>query len=159
VRPTLVYSDEGGAEFRHFVKHIKKWPVLFMIGNGQAKKSPVHTDDLVQGLAAIHANSKAYGKTYNLSGGESISLYKMLQIILFRIRKKKNVIFVPFEICRVLSIVLQWISRPIKRHSLLNWQTISGVIQNADLDCSEAVKDLGFLPRSFENGIRSLKSL
>jgi len=42
------------------------------------------------------------------------------------------------------------------KEPLLTWQTISGIIQDADLDISDAEKDLGFAPRPFEKGIKEL---
>lgn len=159
VRPTLIYSNEGGAEFRHFVNYIKKWPVLFMVGNGRAKKSPVHADDLVDGLSMVNSNPKTFGQTYNFSGGETISLLEISQIILGLIGKRKTIISVPIALCRFLSYAMRPIGWVMRRHTLLNWQTISGMIQDADLDCTPARRDLGYKPRSFREGLGSLKFL
>ena len=75
VRPTLVYDHGGGQELLMYLAYLKRFPVVPFIGKGDAKKRPVWAEDVVDGLARIAGNPEAYGKTYSLSGGESISTF------------------------------------------------------------------------------------
>jgi len=75
VRPTLAYEKDGGQEFMMFLDYLKKYPVVPFIGRGWALKNPVHVDDLLKGFLAIVGNERCYGKTYNFSGGEEISIW------------------------------------------------------------------------------------
>ena len=68
VRPTLVYDETGGQEFMLFRRYLRRFPVVPFIGPGSARKRPVFSDDVVDGLARIVGNPVCFGKTYNLSG-------------------------------------------------------------------------------------------
>src|SRR6266566_7096393 len=73
VRPTLVYDERGGQELAMFRDYLLRFPVVPFIGDGRAKKRPVWSEDLVDGLARISTTDATFGKIYNLSGGEAIS--------------------------------------------------------------------------------------
>ncbi|MFC1584193.1 NAD-dependent epimerase/dehydratase family protein [Fibrobacterota bacterium] len=159
VRPTLVYEDGGAEEFWKFVLYLKKFPVVPFIGKGTALKSPVHADDIVQGLVKIPGNPVCCGKTYNFSGGEELPIKEMARRLLRHMGRDKFIIPVPVWICRLLSVIATLKARIFKRDTQLTWQTITGLIQNANLDHSEARDDIGYNPRPFSKGIEDLKSL
>jgi nucleoside-diphosphate-sugar epimerase len=83
----------------------------------------------------------------------------MAEMLLAHMGKRKPIIPLPVLMCRILALVSRGVSVLTGLGPLLTWQTISGIIQNADLDNTEARKDLGFKPRGFSEGIKELKSL
>jgi len=159
LRPTLAYEEGGSREFTHFVDYLKKYPVIPFIGTGRATKAPVYVDDLVQGMAGAAGNAKAFGKTYGLSGGETLAIRQMAEMLLVHMGRKKTIIPIPVFICRALALISRGMSVLTGTEPLLTWQTISGIIQDADLNNAEAQTDLGFTPRGFSEGIKELKSL
>ena len=159
VRPTLAYEDGGAAEIVHFINYLKKFPVIPFIGRGNALKSPVFVEDIIDGLVNIHGNEKAYGSIYNFSGGEQLTLEEMAKRLLKHMGKKKLFIHLPIVICKVLAACSIMMSRLIRKQPLLTYQTITGVTQHANLDNSKAVKDLNFHPRPFREGIKELKAI
>jgi nucleoside-diphosphate-sugar epimerase len=84
VRPTLVYDREGGLEFKMYADFVRRYPLLPMLAGGHARKRPVHVDDLLSGLASMAGNPITYGKTYNLSGGETLTLRELAALLLER---------------------------------------------------------------------------
>ena len=82
MRPTLVYDETGGQEFMLFRRYLRRFPVVPFIGPGSARKRPVFSDDVVDGLARIVGNPVCFGKTYNLSGPEPITLRALGKLIL-----------------------------------------------------------------------------
>ena len=82
VRPTLVYDESGGQEFMIFREHLRRFPIVPFIGSGSALKRPVFSEDVVDGLARMAGNQASFGKTYNLSGGEAITLDALARLIL-----------------------------------------------------------------------------
>ena len=159
IRPTLAYEDGGAAEFMHYVNFLKRYPVVPLIGGGYALKRPVHVDDIVDGFASLAGNTKAINKTYNFSGGDTLSLREMSILLLSHIGCKKPVLTIPVSFCRLAAWLLNLFSPWLVKEPLFTWQTISGVTQNANLDNSDAVRDLGFCPRTFKEGLETLKSL
>ena len=144
VRPTLVYDiGKGGQEFDMFLAYLKRFPVVPFIGNGQALKRPVFVDDIIKGLVALNKNRMAYGKVYNFSGGETISMrdFSLLCLDLLGMQNKK-IICLPIWFCKIIAVIM----KIVVKIPTLKWQTIAGIIQDANLDPREAINDIGYDP-------------
>jgi NADH dehydrogenase len=148
VRPTLVYDEAGGQEFRLFLDYLRRYPVVPFVGPGHAKKRPVFSGDVVEGLALIAGNARAHGKTYNLSGGEAISIAEMARLMLEHHGLKKRFLHLPVPLCRAIASGMG----ALWRDPPLNHYTISGLVNDADLDPGEAMRDLGYRPRGVRAG-------
>jgi nucleoside-diphosphate-sugar epimerase len=150
VRPTLAYNENGGEEFNMFLAYLKKYPVVPFIGAGRALKRPVHCDDLMKGFLAIAGNAKTYGKTYAFSGGEAIAIRDMAKLMLKHVGQEKPLITIPIPICRIIA----FFAEKFQKRPILTWNAIAGVMQNANLDNSEAQTDLDYQPVSFREGLQ-----
>ncbi len=159
VRPTLAYCEGGAQEFQAFVKHLQRFSIVPMIGNGKALKAPVYVDDISDGLTAILGNPKSYGKTYNFRGSQVLSMAELARELLNFMGHNKAMIFIPVTLCRLLALSAYLYGKIFKKNPLLTWQTISGVTQDAIGDYQEAQDDLNYRPRSFEVGLKNLHSL
>ncbi len=150
IRPTLAYNEHGGEEFRMFLNYLLKYPVVPFIGSGQALKNPVHVDDLMAGFLAVVNNPVAYGKTYNFSGGEDISIIDLARLMLEHQGRGKPFVKLPVPLCSAAASVM---ARVMERPPL-TWNVIAGIIQDANLDNSEARRDLGYAPIGVREGLR-----
>jgi len=148
VRPTLVYDEHGGQEFRLFLDYLRRFPVVPFVGPGRARKRPVFSGDVVDGLARIAGNPRAYGKTYNLSGGEAISIGDMARLMLEHHGLRKRFLHLPVPLCRAVATGMG----ALLEDPPLNHYTIAGMINDADLDPGEAMRDLGYQPRGVHAG-------
>ncbi|HXU81183.1 MAG TPA: NAD-dependent epimerase/dehydratase family protein [Polyangia bacterium] len=148
VRPTLVYDEVGGQEFRLFLDYLRRFPVVPFVGPGLARKRPVFSGDVVDGLARIAGNPRAYGKTYNLSGGEAIPIGEMARLMLQHHGLRKRFLHLPVPLCRALAAGMG----ALLDDPPLNHYTIAGMINDADLDPAEAMRDLGYQPRGVRAG-------
>jgi NADH dehydrogenase len=149
-RPTLVYDGEGGLEFALFVEHLRRFPVVPMIGRGHALKNPVHVEDLLWGLLALANNPVAHGKTYNLSGGEVLSMNDLARLLLAYHGLRRPLLPVPVPLCRLGAALVG----RVMRRPLLMQHTLAGLTQDADLDPTEAARDLGYAPVGIQEGLR-----
>ena len=150
VRPTLVYDREGGLEFKLYADFVKRFPVVPLVAGGRARKRPVHVDDLLAGLLAMAGNHITFGKTYNLSGGETVTLRELAELMLARGGLKKPMVAVPASLCALAARAWGlWHRQP-----LLMEHTLAGLVQDADLDPSLAMQDLGYRPLGVREGIR-----
>jgi len=150
VRPTLAYNERGGEEFRMFLDYLKKYPVVPFIGAGKALKNPVHVDDLMHGFLAVAGNPKAYGKTYNFSGGEDITIRDLARLMLKHQGISKPFVTLPVGLCALAARVLE---RTMKRPPL-TWNVVAGITQDANLDNSDARRDLGYAPIGVREGLQ-----
>jgi nucleoside-diphosphate-sugar epimerase len=143
IRPTLVYGPSGGQEFDKYLDYLQKLPVIPFIGNGKALKRPVFVDDIIDGLASLNECTKSYGKIYNFSGGEEISMLDFSRLCLRLLQQpRKSIVPVPIGICRLIARLM----RVFMKNPPLKWQTIAGIIQDANLDPSLAMADLCYNP-------------
>ena len=149
VRPTLVYDETGGQEFNIFCEHVRRFPVVPFIGDGAARKRPVHSEDVVDGLTRITGNPIAFGKTYNLSGGETITLDELARLVLQLSGDRRRILHLPVPLCRALAAILGW---AMKDPPLTNY-SIAGFTNHADLDPAAAMADIGYHPRGVRAGL------
>jgi NADH dehydrogenase len=150
IRPTLAYNEHGGEEFRMFLDYLRKYPVVPFIGRGRALKNPVHVDDLMRGFLAVVNNPVAYGKTYNFSGGEDISIWDLAHLMLRHQKVAKPFVPLPVSLCTSAARLLEGrMARPP-----LTWNVIAGITQDANLDNSDARRDLGYAPIGVHEGFR-----
>lgn len=150
VRPTLVYDRDGGLEFKLYGDFVRRFPVVPLVAGGRARKRPVHVDDLLAGLLSMAGNPVTFGKTYNLSGGESVTLRELAQLMLERQGLKKPMLGIPASLCAIAARAWGlW-----KKQPLLMEHTMAGLVQDADLDPSLAMRDLGYAPLGVREGIR-----
>ncbi len=73
-----------------FREYLRRFPVVPFVGPGAAKKRPVYSDDVVDGLARIVGNEVCFGKTYNLSGAEPITLRDLAKLVLRAARGRRG---------------------------------------------------------------------
>jgi len=150
VRPTLAYDESGGQEFRMFLDYLKRFPIVPFIGQGKSLKRPVWTGDIVDGLLRIAGNPLSHGKTYNLSGGEAISIAELAHLMLKYHGGDRPFLPVPVPICRALALALRTVSdRPP-----LTLNAIAGIVNDANLDPSEMCRDLGYRPLGVRSGFQ-----
>jgi NADH dehydrogenase len=149
VRPTLVYDATGAQEFMLFRRFLLRFPVVPFVGSGRARKRPVFSDDVVDGLARIAGNDRALGRTYNLSGGETITLAELARLVLALEGRRRPLMPLPVWFCRALAAVLG----RVMRDPPLTPYAIAGFINHADLDPALAMAELGYRPRGVRAGL------
>ena len=119
-------------------------------GSGRALKNPVHVDDLMRGFLSVVGNPVAYGKTYNFSGGEDITIWDLAHLMLRHQGIAKRFVPLPVWLCTAAAGVLE--GRMAR--SPITWNAIAGITQDANLDNSEARRDLGYAPIGIREGLQ-----
>jgi NADH dehydrogenase len=147
-RPTLVYDVGGGQELFLFLDYLKKLPVVPFIGDGSALKRPVWAEDVVDGLARMAGNPAAYGKIYNLSGAEAVTMQELSELLLRHLDRPRPFVHVPVALCR--AVALAWSA--VSKHPALTLSAIAGIVNDADLDPSSAQRELGYRPLGVRQG-------
>ncbi len=152
VRPTLAYNEHGGQEFRMFLEFLRRFPIVPFVGGGEAKKRPVYVDDLVRGFLAIPGNAKAFEKTYNFSGGSTVSMREFAELTMRHHKIDKRILPIPVWLCRLVAAAMEL----TMKEPLLTWNGIAGVTQDAELDNASAREDLGYNPIGVREGFEKI---
>ncbi|HEY5376225.1 MAG TPA: NAD-dependent epimerase/dehydratase family protein [Polyangiaceae bacterium] len=150
VRPTLVYEAGGGQELMMFLDYLRRFPIVPFIGAGAALKRPVWSEDVVDGLLRLAGNPVALGKTYNFSGSEAISMRDLARLLLAHHDGARPILPLPVALCQVAAFVLKQV---MKRPPLTS-SAIAGVINDANLDPTQAMSELGYRPLGVREGFR-----
>jgi NADH dehydrogenase len=149
VRPTLVYEDNGGQEFLLFQQYLERFPVVPFIGDGRARKRPVHAQDIVDGLANIAGNDRSHGQTYNFSGADSVSIRELADLMLARRKQRRRFLHLPVPLCQAAAVVMG----VVMKDPPLSLQAIAGLVNDADLPPDAAIRDLGYRPIGVRQGL------
>lgn len=153
VRPTLVYDETGGQEFALFRRYLERFPVVPFVGPTHgpraARKRPVHAADAVDGLSRMVGSEAALGRTYNLSGGETITLAELGRLVLALQGTPKPFLPIPTFLCRAVAYALS----AVMKNPPLTPYAVAGFTNHADLDPSQAMADLGWRPRGVRAGL------
>src|SRR6478609_8756057 len=150
VRPTLVYEPGGAQEIMMFLDYLKRFPLVPFIGSGGALKRPVWSEDVVDGLERLAGASIAHGKTYNFSGGEAITMRELADLLLQYHDRPRPVLPLPVFACHAAAALLALL---MKKPPLTS-SAIAGIVNDANLDPSEAMRDLGYAPLGVRAGFQ-----
>ena len=133
-----------------FMDSLKKYPFVPFVGRGRAKKNPVFVEDFVQGVLAIANNPKTFGKIYNFSGGEEISIWDLGHLMLKHQGLSKQFVPIPIPVCRFMAFIME----KTMKHPPLTRYGISRIVQDADLNNESARRDLGYNPIGVTEGLQ-----
>jgi NADH dehydrogenase len=150
VRPTLVYDVNGGQEVLMYLDYLRRFPVVPFIGAGRALKRPVWAGDIIDGLLRLAGNPIAHGKTYNFSGPEAVTIADLGRRLLAVHGQRRPFVPLPVPLCRALAFVL----RHLMTRPPLTESAIAGIVNDADLDPTLAMRELGYRPIGLDEGLR-----
>lgn len=144
-RPTLIYGANQDKNISLIKKIIEKYHMFPIVGEGQGLRQPVHANDLATAcLLALH-NTNAFNKSYNLSGGETLTYTEMVKRVFYSLNKKVIILKIPLPVYRLLIRLL----RTFPKYQFLS--TEMAVRMNTDLNFShqKARDDFDYQPVPF----------
>lgn len=147
VRPTLAWGDPGASEHAKFVRTVRSWPLLPLPGGGKALKSPVHVDDLARAFASCLSTPDTIGCTLALSGPRAISLREMALSIRKAHHLRGATLTIPVAIAGLAARVGSALRRHAGMDVPLDWQTFTGLVEDAAPSCESAARMLRWSPR------------
>jgi len=156
LRPTLAWGDPAALEYATFARIVSRWPLLPLPNRGNAMKSPVHVDDLATAFATALAPNVASRMSLDLPGPEHLSLRRMAA----RIRKARGslgaTIPVPLGFSATVVRTHAAIWRSLGLAPFADWQTWTGLVEDAAPDPALARQVLSWNPRSFDPSVDGL---
>ncbi len=146
LRPTLIYGlgrDKNISEIARFIRRFGFFPVL---GEAKGLRKPIHAEDVAGACLAALQGSDVRSRSYNISGGETLTYREMVARIFTALGRRPRVLTVPLWAFRLAVTMLRCLPR------YRQWSAAMAERMNRDLvfDHADAVRDLGFKPRGFE---------
>ncbi len=144
-RPTLVYDCGRDKNITRIARFIQRYGFFPLLGQAGGLRQPVHADDLAQACVMALNQPVTFGRSYNLSGGETLTYRQMVEKIFGSLGKPIRFLVIPAWMFRwgIQTMMLL----PGKRSVTPEMATR----MNVDLCFSheEATGDFGFSPTPF----------
>lgn len=149
IRPTMIYGNARDHNIHKLVCLVKRLPIVPVIGNGKARLQPIYAQDLAAVIAKATLEPRAVGQAYNVAGKEPIEYLELLKRIAASLGKRSFFIKVPYPLALLAGYIAEKAGS-----DLVNVERVRRMAEDRIFDYSLATRELGFTPRSFEEGIR-----
>ncbi len=144
-RPTLIYGrgmDRNITLIRRMVRYIGFFPLL---GEGSGLRQPVHADDLAAACVAVLNNPAAFDKSYELSGGETLT-YRMMVVRIFEsLQHKARFVTIPTAMFDAALRTVAFVPRYRDFNIAMAQRMNEDLVYSHD----EATRDFGYHPKKF----------
>ncbi|NEX92852.1 NAD-dependent epimerase/dehydratase family protein [Caulobacter sp. 17J65-9] len=143
LRPTLIYAEGLDRNVSRLAGLARRFGVLPLSGRGQGLRQPVHADDLAGAAVEALGREAAFGRVYDLPGGETLSYRAMVERVFAGLGRAPRILSVPKPVWRA-GLAL---AAPL----LPGVGAAMGERMDQDLafDGAAAARDLGWSPRAF----------
>lgn len=145
-RPTLIYGCGMDRNVTLISRIVRRFGVFPLFGKAQGLRQPVHADDLAAACVKVIDERRSFGKAYDLVGGETLSYRAMVERIFAVQGKAPMFVSIPLGLFRVLMAVVAL----LPRFKDFNAEMARRMNEDLVFDSSEAARDFGYSPRSFE---------
>ncbi len=147
-RPTMIYGaglDQNVAAITRWIRRFRFFP---LVNNGLGLRQPVHADDLAQACIAAVDVDRAFGRAFELGGGEQLSYREMVRRVFENQGIRPRFAPVPAQALRALIACLKLLPR--YRH--LTPAMVDRMAIDLCFDISPADQAFGYRPRAFLPG-------
>ncbi len=148
LRPSMIYGSMRDKNMHRLIQFLDRYPVFPLFGAGKSLMQPVYAEDLAEGIVAAISKSGTENQEYNLAGPAGITYREIVDTILTKMNRSVLKINIDTTLAATIAKVAQKIPGfPVTEEQVLRLQ------EDKVFDISKAVEELGFFPRSFEEGI------
>lgn len=143
LRPTLIYAEGQDGNVSRLASLAGRFGFLPIAGSGAGLRQPVHAEDLALAALAAADRPGAIGRTYELTGGETLSYRTMCERIFEGLDRRPRIVSLPPALWRAALML----AAPF----LPGATSQMGERMDRDLvfDAGAAQADLGYSPRPF----------
>ena len=143
LRPTLIYAEGRDQNVTRLARIISRFGFMPVVGTASGLRQPVHAEDIATAAIACARTPKALNRTYELSGGDTITYHEMVGRIFDGLGRRRRIVPLPAALWAAAFAV----AKPLFPGVSL----AMGLRMTKDMafDHSAASADLGWTPRGF----------
>jgi len=150
LRPTMIYGGAGDRNLSRLLRLLSRTPVLLVPGNGKCLHQPVHVADVATAVLSALQRATAIGSVYNVAGPEPLPFSELLRTCAHTVGSRTRLVRVPLTPLVTLTRGYEWLSR----HPRISAEQLLRLAEDKAFGIDDAIRDLGYTPRSFADGIR-----
>lgn len=145
LRPTLIYDCIYDHSVTFIAQIIKRFGFFMVAGNAAGLRQPVHAEDVALAIVNAIGNEKAYNKSLDVTGGETITYFTMIRRVAEALKSPIRIFTMPKFIPKTLLLIMRFLNFTELSPSLFDRMN-----QDLAFDGTEANKILGISPRDFK---------
>jgi uncharacterized protein YbjT (DUF2867 family) len=150
VRPTMIYGDPGDRNLSRLLPLLRRVPVLPVPG-GRHLQQPVHVADAADAVLAAAEHPEAALHTYDVAGPEPLTFTELLRTAARAVASRTR--FVPVPVSPIIAAARGY--ELLSRNPRIRAEQVRRLAEDKAFVIDDAIRDLGYAPRSFAEGIRA----
>jgi uncharacterized protein YbjT (DUF2867 family) len=150
LRPTMIYGDPGDRNLSRLLPLLRRAPVLPVPGGGHLQQ-PVHAADVADAVLTAAERLGARGCTYDVAGPEPLTFWELLRTSARAVASQTR--FVPVPLSTVIAAARGY--ELLSRDPRIRVEQLRRLAEDKAFAIDDAVRDLGYAPRPFADGIRA----
>jgi len=148
LRPTMIYGDPGDRNLSRLLPLLRRAPVLPVPG-GRQLQQPVHVADAAHAVLAAAEHREAALRTYDVAGPEPLTFAELLRTAARAVASRTR--FVPVPVSPIIAAARGY--ELLSRNPRIRTEQVRRLAEDKAFSIDDAVRDLGYTPRSFAEGI------
>ncbi len=149
LRPAEVYGA-GSEAILSLARHMQKYHLAPMLGDGSSAVAPVWVDDVLQ--ATVQTIDSAVAKrTYTIAGPQEFTYNDVVDVMAKTLHLRALKVHIPIFVMRILAAIAKRVGS-----SIIVDDQIDRLMVKKDADISEARRDLGFNPLPLAEGLKKI---
>jgi nucleoside-diphosphate-sugar epimerase len=151
LRPTMIYGAAGDRNLSRLLALLHRAPVLPVPGGGQRLQQPVHVADVADAVLNATERPATAGHRYDVAGPEPLTFGDLLRACAMAVGSRTR--FVPVPLAPAVAAL-----RTFERFSArprIRAEQLERLAEDKAFVIDDAVRDLGYTPRPFAEGIRA----
>jgi nucleoside-diphosphate-sugar epimerase len=142
LRPTMIYGNARDRNISRLLRFLKRWPIFPVCGN--ALWQPIHVEDLADAVVAALDCPRSAKRAFNLAGAAPLTFGDLVRTAARAVGRRAVLIPV-----RIASAVLA-----ARLTRIVSPEQIRRLAEDKAFAFTDAARDFGFAPRSFEAGVQ-----
>ena len=155
VRPTMIYGAAGDRNLSRLLVLLRRTPVLPVPGGGRRLQQPVHVADVASAVLAAAERPETAGRIYDVAGPEPLTFAALLGESAAAAGRRTRLVPVPLAPVITLTRWYEQRARRRDRPARIRAEQWQRLAEDKAFSIEDAVRDLGYAPRSFADGIRA----
>ena len=150
LRPTMIYGSSRDRNMCRLIRYLRRWPLIPVFGRGEHLQQPVYVEDLAAAVVQSLRTEQAMGRSYNVSGPAPLTYNRIIDTVSEALGRKARKVHLPAApLVTALGQLERFSARlPVKAEQILRLN------EDKAFDPGEAIKDFGYSPRPFAEGIK-----
>jgi nucleoside-diphosphate-sugar epimerase len=149
LRPTMIYGAPGDRNLSRLLALLSRTPVLLVPATGACLHQPVHVADVAAAVLSALERPTAIGSLYNVAGPEPVPFADLLRACADAVGSRTRM--VPFPVAPLMTLARGY--ELVSRRPRLRVEQLRRLSEDKAFPIDDAVRDLGYAPRPFADGI------